>query len=293
MSRIEKALKKAIEQQDLSRDAAPGSAVRANESERTPFATEAAADASSITLMSHPQRPLTPEQRAALKIISPELDPSAAVKAFRELRTKVGQRVAAGAVIMVTGVEENSGSSFVSLNLAAAIAFDSTRTALLIDCNLRAPTLARLVATPAPDGLTDFLDGNRTTDVADIIHGTGIERLRVVPVGKKPDRQSEYFTLDKTRRLIADLAARYPDRQIVLDAPPIGSSADAQILAGVCDHILVVVPYARISESRLLTALKSIDSKKLLGVVVNDEPTLPPLLRRWFRKSAPAEKTRK
>lgn len=292
MSRIEKALKKAIEQQDLARDGETNVAARASGPAQAAATTESAADATSITLMSHPQRSLTPEQRAALKIISPELNQSAAVRAFRELRTTVGQRVAAGAVIMVTGVEENSGSSFVSLNLAAAIAFDSTRTALLVDCNLRAPTLARLVVTPAPDGLTDFLDGNRT-DVADIIHGTGIERLRVVPVGKKPDRQSEYFTLDKTRRLIADLAARYPDRQIVLDTPPIGTSADAQILAGVCDHILVVVPYARISESRLLAALKSIDSKKLLGIVVNDEPTLPPLLRRWFRKSAPAEKAQK
>lgn len=287
MSRIEKALKKAIEQHDLSRDVGEVSTERPGGVSHAPQST-APNEAATIALMAQEQSLLSAEQRAALKIISPELNQAAAVKAFRELRTKIGQRVAPGAVIMVTGVEDASGSSFVALNLAAAIAFDSTRTALLVDCNLRAPTTGRLLNLSLAHGLTDYLDGN-CANVGEIIHPVGIERLRVVPTGRKPDQHSEYFTLDKTRRLIADLAARYPDRQIVLDVPPIASSADAQILAGVCDHVLVVVPYARVTESRLHTALKSIDAAKLLGVVLNDEPTIPSLFRlSWFRKKSTA-----
>lgn len=288
MSRIEKALKKAIAQHDLPHEVGQSPADLPGRTPDTASRSAASNEATPIALMAQGQPPLSPEQRAALKIVSPELNQAAAVKAFRELRTKIGQRVASGAVIMVTGVEDGAGSSFTALNLAVAIAFDSTRTALLVDCNLRAPTTGRLLNVPSAYGLTDYLDGN-CTDVAQIIHAVGIERLRVVPAGRKPDQHSEYFTLEKTRRLICDLATRYPDRQTILDVPPIASSADAQILAGVCDHILVVVPYARVTEYRLQTVLKSFDAGKLLGIVLNDEPTVPPLFRLgWFRKKSAA-----
>lgn len=275
MSRIEKALKKAIEQQDLphvsSRTASDASLI-------APDLGPIAAAMTGIERMSQATSALSPEQRMALRIISPEFSQDAAVKAFRELRTKIGQRVAPGAVIMVTSVEEGGGSSFVAVNLATAIAFDSTRTALLIDCNLRSASLNRLLPNGSTAGFTDYLHDEKA-EIADIIHPTGIERLRLVPVGQKGGEQTEYFTLDKMRRLISGLATRYPDRQVILDAPPIASSADAQILASFCDHILVVVPYGKVTESRLQAAFRSIEASKLLGVVLNDEPAPPSI--RW------------
>ena len=57
--------------------------------------------------------------------------------------------------------------------------------------------------------------------------------------------------------------------------PPLARSADTQILMELCDYVLVVVPYARITPAKLQTALKLIDSRKLLGVIINEEPRLP------------------
>lgn len=283
MSKIEKALRKAIEQNDLARE--PGQRVRDPEPELAASLPRISSgtSGSSIAEMAQPA-PLSLVERSMLKVIAPELGQTPAVKAFRELRTKIGQRVAADAVIMVTGVSERGGSSFVASNLATAIAFESARTALLVDCNLRDPALYRLLGDASRPGLTDYLESDQT-EIADIIHPTGIERLRVVPAGRKPDARKEYFTMERTRRLFDALAARYADRQIILDAPPVGISADAQILANFCDHVLVVVPYGRVTDARLQGALRSIDPAKLLGVVLNDEPATPPIGRRFDGRS--------
>lgn len=283
MSKIEKALRKAIEQNDLVREPEQAMPDAGPESRPSLPQISSGTSGSSIAQMAQPA-PISLAERSMLKVIAPELSQTPAVKAFRELRTKIGQRVAADAVIMVTGVSEGGGSSFVASNLATAIAFESARTALLVDCNLRDPALYRLLGDTSRLGLTDYLESDQT-EIADIIHPTGIERLRVVPAGRKPDARTEYFTMERMRRLFDALAARYPDRQIILDAPPINISADAQILATFCDHILVVVPYGRVTDARLQSALRSIDPGKLLGVVLNDEPTAPPIGRRFDGKS--------
>lgn len=291
MSRIEKALKRALEQQGSVREGKDGTpeqtALSDLRREVQPIGRGAA-----IGVMSQHETLLSPFQRSLLKIISPELSRSPTVKAFRELRTKIGQRVAPNASILVTGVVDNGGCSFVALNLAAAIAFDGARTSLLVDCSLRDRSLSHLLSLTSKLGLSDFLDSDQLA-VADIVHIVGVERLRFVPAGRSPDERSEYFTMEKTRRLFGELSARYPDRQLVLDAPPITVSADAQILASICDHVLLVVPYGRVTESRLQTAVKSIDSEKLLGVIMNDEPTLPRSEHRFVGRASSAGQEQK
>jgi len=81
--------------------------------------------------------------------------------------------------------------------------------------------------------------------------------------------------MDRMRRLIHSVRERYPDRQGILDCPPLERAADAQILLEFCDYVLIVVPYARATPSRLQAALKLVDVRKLLGVVLNEEPGLP------------------
>ncbi len=209
------------------------------------------------------------------RIIYPEMTGNGTVQAFREIRTKILQRTKGrNGVIMVTSVTGGGGSTFVSLNLGAAFAFDAGKTALLIDCNLRNPWLQKLLKAESPPGLMDYLE-NKDVDLAGIIHPVGIERLRVIPAGGQRDVPAEYFTSPRFKRMFDNIRRRYDERFVILDAPPMTDSADTKILAELCDYVLLVVPYGRVTQAQIDESIKSIDGAKFLGVVFNNEPRAP------------------
>jgi protein-tyrosine kinase len=280
MSKIEKALRKArasgttagqsLVQAKLSTDTESQPVVSVS----TSLMMGTAESAATIAFMHQPVS-LDMRGRMDRKIIYPEASENATIRALREIRTKVVQKTAgSNCVIMVTGTSLGSGTSFVAVNLAAAFALDASRTSLAIDCNIRDPNLHQLVSGEIKAGLTNYLTDTRG-DIADVILPTGISRMRIIPAGVNIDPTVEYFTMDRMRRLIRSVRERYPDRQVILDCPPLARSADSQILLELCDYVLIVVPYARATPSRLQSALKLIEGRKLLGVILNEEPGLP------------------
>jgi capsular exopolysaccharide synthesis family protein len=297
MSKIEKALTRAREERQtgapVTRPPAPDQTAPASpvgtemvavpsgrraedETDLRLRATQAIALMREATLRSH-------TELAERRIIVPSAHESATVRAFREIRTKLLQKTGGkNCVVMVTSVGHQDGTTFVVANLGVAFAFDAGKTALLVDCNLRTPALQQLLPATDAIGLTDYLAGG-APDIRDVIHPVGIERLRVVPVGSKRDLPAEYFTSTKMREFIDSLKRRYRERFIVLDAPPMSESADTQILSELCDYVVLVVPYAKVTVSQLEHCLRTIDRAKLLGVVFNNEPVLPALgWRDWL-----------
>lgn len=211
------------------------------------------------------------------RIIYSELGENGTVRAFREIRTKIIQKSQGrNCMIMVTSVAGGGGSSFVTLNLGVAFAFDAGKTALLLDCNFKNPSLHRLFGAGTFRGLTDYLE-NTGMDITDIIHPVGIERLRVIPSGGRREIPAEYFTSLKMKGLLDSIKQRYRERYILVDAPPMTQSADTQILAELCDYVILVVPYGKVTDSQVESCIKSIDEKKMLGIVFNDEPVVPAL----------------
>lgn len=278
MSKIEKALRKARQTAGPGRalvHSVPTVGSEPQSVNKSPVSLPAEKQSATEIALMHQPASLKSHERLAKKIIYPEATENPTIKALREIRTKVTQKTASGnCVIMVTGAAFDSGTSFVAINLAAAFALDAARTSLIVDCNIRDPFLHSLVDGEIKAGLTNYLTDS-SSDIADVILPTGIERLRVIPAGVNIDPTVEYFTMDRMKRLVRSVRERYPDRHILLDCPPLARSADTQILMELCDYALVVVPYARITPAKLQTALKLIDSRKLLGVIVNEEPRLP------------------
>jgi Mrp family chromosome partitioning ATPase len=281
MSKIEKALRKARQEGGQS-----GQAMvklhRQKEPEHKPVSSNSVnlsveTNASAEIALMHQPESLDVHQRLAKKIIYPEAAENDTIKALREIRTKIAQKTSSGnCVIMVTGTSLGSGATFIAVNLAAAFALDAARTSLVVDCNIRDPYLHNLVGGDIKVGLTNYLTDSHC-DIADVILPTGIARLRVIPAGVNIDATVEYFTMDRMKRLIRSIRERYPDRHIILDCPPLARSADTQILMELCDYVLIVVPYARATTAKLHTALKLFDNRKLLGVIINEEPRLPPV----------------
>lgn len=222
------------------------------------------------------ERKLDTRELEAKGFIHADMEDPRIPNAFRHLRTSLLQRTAGrNFVLMVTSVTQGGGATFVARNLGAAFALDETKTALVLDCNLRHPTLSDISVGPeSANGLTDYLIDTEL-QVQQIIQPTGIPRLRVIAAGQRREAAMEFFTAPQLRRLMDDLRARYSDRYLIVDAPPISEEADARILLALCDLVVLVVPYGRVSKDQVDAAVQAIPSERLAGCVFNGDPGLP------------------
>lgn len=278
MSKIELALNKARGERGILPFPAPRAGTGGSQATGTALVTDRAAHSVSIDTIGRmcvsESRLLSAGDLSQRGIIHPGRLEDPVVQVFRELRTKIVQQSQGqNSVILVTAVNKGGGSSFVAQNLGAAFAFDAGKTALLIDCNLKNPSLDRLTNAAVP-GLTDYLE-NPDLDIAEIIRPVGIARYRAIAAGKRREIPLEYFTSLKMTRLIDSVRRRYRERFIILDGPPMSDIADIRILSELCDYVIVVARYGRTTNTQIENCLNVISDKKLLGVVFNDEPSIP------------------
>lgn len=205
------------------------------------------------------------------KIIHPGMAQDKVLHAFRDLRTNLYQ-LAEGRenfVLLVTSISPGGGASFVSMNLGAAIALDESKTSIVVDCNVYNPSLHRILPVEPDFGLVDYLE-NVTLELKDIIYSTGIRRMRLIPAGSQRQPGTEFFTSTRMRRFVQELRARYRDRYVIMDAPALGTSADARILVEQCDYVLLVVPFGKVNEAQLAASIEAVGDKKLAGVIFNN-----------------------
>lgn len=214
---------------------------------------------------------LSPEQRREISIISASTASRAQVNAFRNLRTRL-LAIAGGQSIttVVAPVSKGSGGSFIARNLAAAMAFEEGRNALLVDCDLLEPSQHTTMRINTDNGgLTDYLD-SPAVEVEDILYETGIARFRLIPAGTAPRPDNEYFTRFKMRLLIDSLSYRYPDRYLFLDSPPVLGAPDARLLSHLADVVVLVAGYGRDTPEAIAEAAANFDPAKFAGVVFNE-----------------------
>jgi protein-tyrosine kinase len=202
------------------------------------------------------------------KIIYPKLKKLELINSFRELRTNISGNT--GTITMITSLSAGAGVSFFARNLAAAIAFDSAKTSLLVDCNIQeAGDIANTFDLIGRNGLSDYI-AEYESSIKDIIYESGVKRFRVIPFGLSSNSVDEFFSHPRFHTFLDDIKNRYRDRHIIVDSPSILMSADARILLNSCDQVILIVPYGKGSQSDLESAAKIIGRDKLSGVVFND-----------------------
>lgn len=215
---------------------------------------------------------LTPSQMQERSIISPSAMGQPQVDAFRQVRTRLlaAANDENNIVTLVAPVSRGSGGSFVARNLAAAFAFDEAKSAVLIDCDLYRPSQhTTMRINPFKGGLVNYLE-DPATFIADMLYETGIPRLRLIPAGPAPTRNTEYFSSFRMRLLVDSLRSRYPDRYLFLDSPPVRGAPDARILADIADVVVLVAGYGRDSPDEIARAAANFDPTKFAGVVFNE-----------------------
>lgn len=266
MSKLEEALKNAI----LARSKTK-SEERVDDTSSAIHSDEMAASTSGNIPAMHELATKGKHELEKRKIIYPDMSNGKVGDQFREIRTHIYQALRQNkSPILVTAVSGGAGNSFVTKNIAAAIALDDSRTSLLVDCNLAKPGFTDLLENTEQLGVTDFIEGGISLE--EIIKPIGINRMRLISSGAKKESVTDYLTSSRLKALFVELQQRYSDRVILVDSPSINDSADAKIMANLFSHVVLVVPYRKVTETQIVNAIKVIGKEKIIGIVVNREP---------------------
>jgi protein-tyrosine kinase len=273
MSRIYEALQRA----DRERLAAQGS-VPEGFSEPAPAidAEEAPPARSVVPLENIARYRWTP----AIKSFPTLQDRGPGVEQFRSLRSRIYQARYEGPLktILISSGMPSEGKSFVAANLAMSLARNSVNNILLIDGDLRRPTIHKLLGAPIEPGLTEFLAG--TAELNSIMQRDltpeseresgqrGISNLTLIPAGRCGDNSSELVSNRRIDELIVNLSPHFD--WILIDSPPVLAVTDAVELARAADAVLLVVRGAATPYDVAQRTQANFANSRILGFVLND-----------------------
>jgi len=195
---------------------------------------------------------------------------SVASEQFRKLRTQLLRLrlPQPPRTILVTSARAGEGKTLISANLAAGIAHDFNAYALLVDSDLRNPSLGNWFGISNGYGLSDYLVGRK--DIPELLFKTEIERLRILLGGTLQDNPAELIGSARMESLIQELKSRYNDRYIIFDSTPLLATSEPEVLSKLVDGILVVVRAGETPRETVKQAISSLEKEKIMGVVLND-----------------------
>lgn len=173
--------------------------------------------------------------------------------------------------IMVTSATPGDGKTLTSVNLALVLAESYRYNVLLIDADLRRPSIPRVLDLAEGSGLGEALRSPTEQKLA-LVPIT--PRLTVLPAGQPMANSIEALTSPRMRQILKEAAARFD--WVLLDGPPVGASVDARLLAQMVGGTLFVIHAEKTQCPDVLKAVEAIGREQIIGVVLNgakDAPT--------------------
>lgn len=171
-------------------------------------------------------------------------------------------------MLMVTSAIPNEGKSLTSLNLAISLAQEYDHTVLLLDADLRRPSIHKYLNIERKIGLADCL--TKGVDLKDAIIPTGIGKLSVVTAGCSVPNPAELFSSGRMKAFLEEIKHRYTDRYVIFDTPPLLPFAETRSLAHLVDGVIFVVKEQTVKKSNVTDAIEALKGTDLLGIVYND-----------------------
>ena len=167
-------------------------------------------------------------------------------------------------VIMTASALPGEGKSLTAVNLALTLSHSYRRRVLLIDADLRRPTVQRIFGLPPIGGLNEALkaDADRPMTLTCVS-----DRLFVLPAGRPEADPMSGLTSDRMRRLITQAAGAFD--WVIIDTPPVGLLPDASLLADFVDGVLLVVRAGKAPFRMVKRTVEAITHERILGVVMN------------------------
>jgi capsular exopolysaccharide synthesis family protein len=193
---------------------------------------------------------------------------SLAAEQYRQLRTRLAHAENAHALrtVIVTSPQKGEGKSITSANLALTMAQELQRRVVIVEADLRKPSLQHLFGLPVGPGLAEYLIG--AAELKDVMKFLPDHNLTVITAGTAPTNPAELLGSTAMRRLLDQLRTRF-DR-VILDTPPVLPLADVAVLAPMVDGALLVVRAGVTPKPAIENALRGFDSSRLIGIVLNE-----------------------
>jgi len=193
---------------------------------------------------------------------------SLAAEQYRQLRTRLAHAENAHALrtVLITSPQKGEGKSITSANLALTMAQELQRRVVIVEADLRKPSMQHLFGLPAGPGLSDYLAG--AAELKEVMKFLPEQNLTVIPAGMTPTNPAELLGSTAMRRLLDQLRTRF-DR-VILDTPPVLPLADVAVLAPMVDGALLVVRAGVTPKPAIENALRGFDSSRLIGIVLNE-----------------------
>lgn len=186
---------------------------------------------------------------------------------FKTLKIKIGKAPTENQLqlIAVSSSSPEDGKSLVCANMAVSFAQDSHRRVVIVDCDMRNPSLHKMLGTTTEPGLRGYLE---TENLQPYCYMRRFQSLHVITAGGVSTNPIELMSNARMKELIAYLRTEFDT--IILDCPPFGPISDAQILSEYADGLLMVVRSGHTTYGTIEKAFQHVDRSKLIGMIFND-----------------------
>ena len=170
--------------------------------------------------------------------------------------------------ILVTSAVPGEGKSVVASNLAVSIAAGKQQNVLLMECDLRRPSLCQIFGLDNNcTGISEYLQGEE--QLSNFLRKTTIDNLTLLPAGRMTKNPYELLSSKKMRDLVEEVGKRYENRYVILDSTPAQVAAETGVLSKFVDGVVLVIGYGKSSRELIQNSVEKIGKQKFLGVVFN------------------------
>lgn len=269
MDFLDKALEKAKALKQKTGEARSPSAPRVPPPGPSPSLSGSGAPGGEIQYTSTLTVPVSLEWLRSQRIITGAADDPAG-EAYKLLRTQILQRTKAGHhnTLMITGARPGEGKTLTAINLAISLAQEVDKTVLLVDADLRYPSVHEYFGLPRGPGLVDYLNGSLPLSQL-LVHPEGFDKLVILPAGRMVAGAAELISSPMMADLVKELKQFYPDRYVLFDLPPLLSFADPLAFAPLVDGIMLVVEMGKTAREDIQKSVELLKGFSILGLVLN------------------------
>lgn len=211
----------------------------------------------------------TPALLESNRIVDPSAHTTAAA-AFRMLRTQMLQRMdeKGWRSIAILSPNADDGKTTTAINLALSLAADHRHTVLLVDCDLKRPSIAQKLGITPELGLNDVLSGAARVEQC-LYRAAGVDRFVVLPGRASLVSSSEALSGHRGREVVTELRVRYPERLILFDLPPILTADDALAFLPLVECGLMIVAEGVTPRQDLLRCMELVSNTPIVGIALN------------------------
>jgi receptor protein-tyrosine kinase len=182
------------------------------------------------------------------------------------------EQIEHGNLLMVTSAKPGEGKTFTAINLAMSLASERDLHVLLVDADVQRPSVFQVLGLPPQKGLLDLLSDSSLSP-PDVLLRTNVRNLSLMAAGTPSLATTELLASQKMVTLMQDIASRYRDRMIILDAPPVLASSEPTVLALHVGQIILVIEAGKTGRRAVEQTLGHISGCPNISIVFNKVET--------------------